>query len=82
MLASVTWYLMLPPPADGIPNRRLTFEPLSQWLMLDHFDSQRSCEAIRTKLIEQMPGSAIDTSRCVPSNAPELNRPKLQPGVG
>jgi len=82
MLAGVVWYLMLPPPADGIPNRRLTFEPLSEWKTLDHFDSEQACEEMRRAIIAQDPLSALDTLRCWPSDAPGLNpvQPLPRPG--
>jgi hypothetical protein len=69
-LTLIAWYLMLPPP-DMI-GRRLSYEPLPDWRLLDEFDSERECRQTRAKLIEQMPLTEIDTARCVPSNDPRL----------
>ena len=69
-LTLIAWYLMLPPP-DMI-GRRLLFEPLSDWKLIDEFDSQSECRQMRAKLIEQMPLTEIDTARCVSSNDPRL----------
>ena len=69
-IAVVAWYLMLPPPASS--RQRLINEPLSEWKLLDQFDSESACRQMRAKLIESMPGTAIDTVRCVPSNDPDL----------
>jgi hypothetical protein len=64
------WYLMLPPDAGG--GYRLTYEPLYKWLMVDSFPSESACEDARAKLMKRMPKSAIDTSRCVSSDDPNL----------
>jgi hypothetical protein len=70
MIALMGWYLMLPPPAGS--NRRMVFAPLSWWKTIDKFDSKEQCEDIRRQLIAAMPGTAIDTSRCVSADNPDL----------
>ncbi len=82
MITGVVWYLMLPPPADGIPGRRLTFEPLSEWTTVDQFDSEQKCEDMRHAVIAQDPHSALDTLRCWPSDAPELKPAQPEPRPG
>jgi hypothetical protein len=72
--ALVVWYLILPPPAPF--GRRLTYEPLSDWKLIEKFDSNRTCQEMRSKLIDLMRGTAIDTARCVPADDPDL-----MPGV-
>jgi hypothetical protein len=69
-IALIGWYLMLPPP--GGSNRRLIFAPLSQWKTIDEFKSKAQCEDIRRQLIAAMPGTAIDTSRCISGDDPGL----------
>jgi hypothetical protein len=76
MIALMGWYLMLPPPGDS--NRRSIFAPLSQWKTVDVFDSKAQCEDIRRQLIAAMPGTAIDTSRCVAGDDPELGPPSAE----
>jgi hypothetical protein len=71
VIALAGWYLLLPPPAGS--NRRLVYAPLSLWKKIDTFDTQRQCENIRRQLIARMPGTAIDTSRCVSSEDPRLS---------
>jgi hypothetical protein len=73
------WYLMLPP--AGPNGRRLTDERLLYWNLIDQFDSIAVCRHMRAQLIERMPGTAIDTSRCVDSNDPDL-LPPPEPGIG
>jgi hypothetical protein len=75
-IALMGWYLMLPPPAGS--DRRLIFAPLSQWKTIDKFDSKAKCEDIRRQLIARMPGTAIDTSRCVSGDDPDLGPPPAQ----
>jgi hypothetical protein len=77
-LAFVAWYLMLPPP--NLYGQRLAFEPLSDWKLIDEFDSESACRQMRARLIERMPGTEIDTARCVPSDDPNL-LPEHEPGV-
>jgi hypothetical protein len=50
-LALIVWYLMLPPPAPS--GGRLIFEPLSEWKLIETFDSKNACQQMRSKLIEQ-----------------------------
>jgi hypothetical protein len=76
--AVVAWYLMLPPPAPF--GTRLTFEPQSEWKILDQFVSESECRQMLAKLIERMPDTAIDTAQCVPSNDPYLT-PEPEPKV-
>jgi hypothetical protein len=76
MIALMAWYLMLPPP--GGADRRLIYAPLFQWKTIDRFDSKTRCEDIRRQLIARMPGTAIDTSRCIPSDDPDLGPPPAQ----
>jgi hypothetical protein len=71
MIALMGWYLMLPPLAGS--RQRLIFAPLSQWKTIDKFDSKARCEDIRRQLIARMPGTAIDTSRCISEDDPGLN---------
>ena len=77
-LALVGWYLMLPPTVDR--DRAFIYAPLSEWKLIEKFDSEGACEQMRTKLVERMPDSAIDTTRCVPSETPFLN-PQGQPKI-
>jgi hypothetical protein len=74
-LALVGWYLMLPPPALG--GRRLIYEPLSEWKLIETFDSEKTCQQTLTKLIERMPDSGIDTARCVPSEYLTPDKPEV-----
>ena len=62
-LAIVGWYLMLPPQA--VRGERLFYAPLSDWKLIDEFDSERACQEMRLKLIERMPTSEIDFARCL-----------------
>lgn len=75
---------MMPPPAGR--GSRLTYEPLSRWERVDSFATKEGCEQMRAKLIKRMPASAIDTSRCVSSDDPNLPKkprePKEHPLVG
>lgn len=82
--AIVGWYLMVPPPAGG--GNRLSYEPLSEWELIDTFDSRQACEQMRDELIRRMPASAMDTSRCISSDDPNLpkkrNEPRERPLLG
>jgi hypothetical protein len=69
-LVLVAWYLMLPPPTSL--GERLIYEPLSEWKLIDEFESESVCRKMRAKLIEQMSRTAIDTARCVPADDPGL----------
>ena len=73
------WYLMLPP--DAGEGRRLRFAPLSQWDLIETFDSQRACERMRSELIQKMLHTAMDTSRCVSSDDPNLKGSPHEPPV-
>jgi hypothetical protein len=75
-LVLVTWYLMLPPPAPY--GRRLIYQPLSDWKLIDKFDSEQVCRQMLAELTKQMPDSGIDTARCVPNNDPYLT-PEQEP---
>jgi hypothetical protein len=77
-LVLVAWYLMLPPPASL--GERLTYEPLSEWKLIDEFESESVCRKMRAKLIKQMSRTAIDIARCVPADDPAL-APDLGPKV-
>jgi hypothetical protein len=68
--AMVAWYLLLPPPAPS--GRRLINEPLADWKLIEKFNSKDACREMRSKLIELMRGTVIDTARCVPSDDLEL----------
>jgi hypothetical protein len=68
--AMVAWYLMLPPPAPS--RNRLINEPLSDWKLIEKLNSKDACREMRSKLIELMRGTVIDTARCVPSDDPDL----------
>jgi hypothetical protein len=74
----VAWYLILPPLMSS--GQRPMYEPLSEWNLIDEFDSESVCRQMRAKLIKRMPGTAIDYARCVPSNDPDLV-PILAPGI-
>ena len=62
-LAIVGWYLMLPPP--GTMGDRIFYAPLSDWKLLDQFDSERACHEMRLKLIKRMRNTDIDFARCL-----------------
>jgi hypothetical protein len=62
-LAIVSWYLMLPPP--GTMGDRIFYAPLSDWKLIDQFDSERACHEMRLKLIKRMPNTDIDFARCL-----------------
>lgn len=79
MIALMGWYLLLPPPAEG--NRRLIYAPLWQWKKIDRFRTKAECEDIRRQLIQRMPGTAIDTSRCISSDDPGLPPPPARLAV-
>jgi hypothetical protein len=75
-IALIGWYLMLPPPSPS--NQRMVFAPLSLWKTIDEFDSKAQCEDIRRQLIARMPGTEIDTARCVSGDDPDLGPPPAQ----
>ncbi len=68
------WYLMLPPDAGG--GNRLSYESLYKWTIVDTFTSQSACQDARAKLMKRMPKTAIDTSRCVSSDDPQMPKPR------
>jgi hypothetical protein len=76
-LALMAWYLILPPTLGR--SLALTYEPLSEWRVIDKFNSKTECEQIRSKLIDRLPDTAIDTTRCVPDTdlTPEQKIPKV-----
>ena len=76
-LALVGWYLMMPPWAGD--DKRLPYDPLSNWILLDTFDSQFACQQMRKELIKRMNSSAMETSRCVQSSDPDLPRELQEP---
>jgi len=80
-LALTVWLLMLPPAT--VQDRRLIFEPVANWKLLDTFGTQADCERMRELLMERMPGTAIDTTQCVSSHDERFKRnPEIQPKVG
>ena len=77
-LVLVGWFLMVPPPAGA--GRRLTFEPLWMWKVIDTFDSREECEQMRSDLIQRMSGTAIETTQYVSGYDLRLKgRPEQQP---
>jgi len=78
-LALVGWYLMVPPSVSR--NLALVYTPLSEWKIVDTFDSESACQQMLTKLIEKMPNTAVDTARCVPSDDPHIVPEQTVPKV-
>jgi len=53
---------------------------LSDWNSIDEYDSQSACQKMRAKLIENMPGTEIDTALCIPGGMEDLV-PGHEPGI-
>ncbi|MGH7924909.1 MAG: hypothetical protein ACREQH_10010 [Candidatus Binatus sp.] len=49
--ALVGWYLMLPPALPHDPDKVDESAPLSQWDLMQKFDSESQCAAERTRMI-------------------------------
>lgn len=72
-LASVGWYLMVPPGTGPYHAASLNLQaPLSQWEQFSAFDSASACENYRTSTIESLqkaPSEQNDANLRVYSNA-------------
>ena len=71
VLVLVGWYLMIPPTTD--PQQTPDdLEPLSEWKVVEEFQSEAACQDMRSKLIARM-GAQISSARCISSDNPKLH---------
>jgi len=72
-IALFGWYLMIPPPSPSSDEREAA-APMVEWKILERFDSDRRCEAVRAELIDRMP--LLQPARCVRSDDLQLRQTK------
>jgi hypothetical protein len=80
-LALVGWYLMFPPSAHGLHGQIETSALLSQWDILESFDSANECETALSRFkaaehteteIGMQLRKAADRSLCIATDDPRL----------